>query len=141
MNSLILLIILTLVSGFFVMSELALTSARKIRLEILAKKGHSGAKAAFALAHSPNKFLSATQIGITLITLVMGVVGGEAYAEKIAPYLEPLPYIGVYAHQIASAINIIFVAYITIVFGEMIPKRIALSKPEVISQLVALPMM
>lgn len=141
MNSLILLIILTLVSGFFVMSELALTSARKIRLEILAKKGHSGAKAAFALAHSPNKFLSATQIGITVITLVMGVVGGEAYAEKIAPHIEPLPYIGVYAHQIASAINIIFVAYITIVFGEMIPKRIALSKPEVISQLVALPMM
>ena len=109
MNSLILLIILTLVSGFFVMSELALTSARKIRLEILAKKGHSGAKAAFALAHSPNKFLSATQIGITLITIVMGVVGGEAYAKKIAPYLEPLPYIGVYARQIASAINIIFV--------------------------------
>ena len=141
MNSLILLIILTLVSGFFVMSELALTSARKIRLEILAKKGHSGAKAAFALAHSPNKFLSATQIAITLITIVMGVVGGEAYAEKIAPYIAPLPYIGMYARQISSVINIVFIGYVSIVFGEMIPKRIALSKPEVISQLVALPML
>ncbi len=88
MNSLILLIILTLITGLFVMSELALTTSRKIRLELLAKKGNSGAKAALSLATTPNKFLSATQIGITLITIVIGAVGGEEFAEKIAPSIE-----------------------------------------------------
>ncbi len=140
MNSLILLILLTFITSLFVMSELALTSVRKIRLELLAKKGHSGAKAALALANTPNKFLSATQIGITIITIIIGAVGGEEFADKIAPHIENLPYIGKYAHQIGAVINIILVGYFTIVFGEMIPKRIALSKPEVIAQLVAIPM-
>ncbi len=141
MNSLILLIILTLITGLFVMSELALTTSRKIRLELLAKKGNSGAKAALSLATTPNKFLSATQIGITLITIVIGAVGGEEFAEKIAPSIETLPYVGQYAHQIAAVINIMFVGFITIVFGEMIPKRIGMSKPEAISMVVAIPMM
>ena len=122
------------------MSELALTSVRKIRLELLAKKGHSGAKAALALANSPNKFLSAVQIGITILTIIIGAVGGEEFAGVIAPYFNSIPYVGQYSLQIAAALNIMLVGYFTIVFGEMIPKRIALSKPEVIAQLVAIPM-
>jgi putative hemolysin len=122
------------------MSELALTSVRKIRLELLAKKGHSGAKAALALANSPNKFLSAVQIGITILTIIIGAVGGEEFAGVISPYFNEIPYIGQYSLQIAAALNIMLVGYFTIVFGEMIPKRIALSKPEVIAQLVAIPM-
>ena len=140
MNSLILLILLTFINSLFVMSELALTSVRKIRLELLAKKGHSGAKAALALANSPNKFLSAVQIGITILTIIIGAVGGEEFAGVIAPYFNSIPYVGQYSLQIAAALNIMLVGYFTIVFGEMIPKRIALSKPEVIAQLVAIPM-
>lgn len=122
------------------MSELALTSARKIRLELLAKKGHSSAKAALALANAPNKFLSAVQIGITILTIIIGAVGGEEFASVMAPYFQNIPFIGNYSQQIAATLNIILVGYFTIVFGEMIPKRIALSKPEVISQLFAIPM-
>ena len=140
MNNLILLIFLTFINSLFVMSELALTSVRKIRLELLAKKGHSGAKAALALANSPNKFLSAVQIGITILTIIIGAVGGEEFAGVIAPYFSNIPFVGQYSLQIAAALNIMLVGYFTIVFGEMIPKRIALSKPEVIAQLVAIPM-
>jgi putative hemolysin len=122
------------------MSEIALTSSKKIRLEIDAKKGKRSAILALALASHPNKFLSTVQIGITIINIVLGIVGGEAYAEKIAPLFKSIPFVGDYAYQIATVINIIFIGFISIVFGEMIPKRIGLSKPETIAKLVALPM-
>ena len=119
---------------------MALSTARKIRLELAAKKGSNGAKAALALTHSPNRFLSTSQIGITLVSIVIGAVGGEAYAEHIAPFIAPLPLIGQYAHTIAVVLNFAFVGFFTIVFGEMIPKRFGMSKPEVIASFVALPM-
>jgi putative hemolysin len=140
MNSFILILILTLISGLFAMSEMALTSARKVRLELSARRGNQGAIAALALSNSPNKFLSTIQIGITLISIVMGIVGGEAYAEKIAPYIAKVPFIGIYSYQISTALNIILVGFISIVFGEMIPKRIGLARPEAIAEFVAIPM-
>ncbi len=140
MASLILLIILTILTGFFSMSEIALASSRKVRLEMAAKKGSSGAKAALLLVNSPNRYFSTVQIGITVISLVLGLVGGEAYADEIAPYLEKIPFINIHALEIAKVINIIFVAFITIAFGEMIPKRIGMSNPETVAQLVAIPL-
>jgi putative hemolysin len=139
MNSFLLLLVLTLISGLFAMTEIALSSSRKIRLELAAKRGSRGAKAALTLIHIPNIYLSTGQIGITLVTLTIGIVGGEAYAEKIAPYIEPIPVVGVYAHEIAKALNIIFVAFISIAFGEMIPKRIGLSKPEAVAEIMSIP--
>lgn len=140
MESIILLIVLTLISGFFAMSEMALTSARKIRLEISAKKGIRGAKSALALANAPNKFLSTSQIGITLVSIVVGIVGGEAYADRIGKFIETYFHLGVYSNPIAVVLNVILVGFFTIAFGEMLPKRIGMSKPESVSELVALPM-
>jgi putative hemolysin len=140
MASLILLVILTILTGFFTMSEIALASARKVRLEMAAKKGSSGAKVALGLVNAPNRYFSTVQIGITVITLILGRVGGEAYAEDIAPYIEKIPFVGEHAKVIAEAINIIFVAFITIAFGEMIPKRIGMANPETVARLVAIPL-
>jgi putative hemolysin len=139
MNSFLLLLILTLISGLFAMTEIALSSARKVRLELAAKRGSRGAKAALTLIQIPNIYLSTGQIGITLVTLAIGIVGGEAYAEKIAPYIAPIPFIGVYAHEIASVLNIFFVAFISIAFGEMIPKRVGLAKPEAVAEIMSIP--
>ena len=140
MGSFILLLILTLLTGFFTMSEIALASVRKVRLDLAARKGSRGAKAALALAHSPNRYFSTVQIGITVISLTLGFIGGEAYADKISPFLEKIPYISTYAHDIAVGLNLLFVAFITIVFGEMIPKRIGMSNPETVSQIIAIPL-
>ena len=140
MASLILLIILTILTGFFSMSEIALASSRKVRLEMAAKKGSSGAKAALSLVNSPNRYFSTVQIGITVICLVLGLVGGEAYADEIAPYINQIPFVGTHALEIAKVINIIFVAFITIAFGEMIPKRIGMANPETVAQLIAIPL-
>ena len=140
MASLILLVVLTIFTGFFSMSEIALASSRKVRLEMAAKKGSAGAKAALALVHAPNRYFSTGQIGITVISLVLGLVGGEAYAEDIAPYIEKIPFVGTHALEIAKVLNIIFVAYISIAFGEMIPKRIGMANPEAVAQLIAIPL-
>ncbi len=139
MNSFLLLIILTVISGLFSMSEIALSTARKVRLEMAAKRGKSGAKAALALIQIPNIFLSTGQIGITLVSIVIGIISGEAYVENIAQYIRNIPFMGIYAHEIAWVINVLLVAFVTIVFGEMIPKRIGLSKPETVSQYIAIP--
>lgn len=122
------------------MSEIALASSRKVRLEMAAKKGSSGAKAALSLVNSPNRYFSTVQIGITVISLVLGLVGGEAYADEIAPYINQIPFVGTHALEIAKVINIIFVAFITIAFGEMIPKRIGMANPETVAQLIAIPL-
>ena len=103
------------------MSETALITARKARLDLAAKKGSLGAKAALALTSTPNRFLSTSQIGITLVSIIIGAVGGEEYAHKIAVYIEPIPYIGQYAIYIAKALNFVIIGYVTIAFGEMIP--------------------
>jgi putative hemolysin len=123
------------------MSEIALSSARKVRLELAAKRGHKSAKAALALTNHPNTFLSTVQIGITLVSITVGIVGGEAYAAKMAPYIAQVPVIGVYASEIASVLNVLLVAFISIAFGEMIPKRIGLANPETVAQFIAIPMM
>ncbi len=137
----LLLILLILLNGIFSMSEIALVSSRKFKLEALAKRGSSGAKKALALSASPNRFLSTVQIGITLVSLLVGIYSGEALAGPVEQFLgTTLPVLAPYAENIAIVSVLIFTTYLSIVLGELFPKRIGLTFPETIASMVAMPM-
>lgn len=122
------------------MAEIALVSARKSRLEHLAEKGDKKAKLALELSNKPEKFLSAAQIGITLIAILTGVYSGDKFAPYLQPYLEKINFIGEYADTVATTIIVVLVTFLSIVFGELIPKRIGLLRAERIAKMIAGPM-
>ncbi len=132
---------LILLNGIFSMSEIALVSARKARLESDAKKGSKSAKAALNLSNEPNKFLSTVQIGITLIGILTGLYSGEAFAHDFAIIIARIDILAPYSLAIATISIVLIVTYLTIVFGELVPKRLGLSMAERISKLVAAPML
>ena len=134
------LLLLIVVNGLFVMSEIALVSARKGRLESLANKGDEKAKAALHLAENPEKFLSTAQIGITLISILTGVYSGEKFGNDLKPYIEQVRLLQPYADTVATSIVVIIVTFLSIIFGELIPKKFGLIRAEKISRLVAGPM-
>ncbi len=134
------LLTLILVNGLFSMSEIALVSARKARLEHLAEKGDKKAKLALELSNHPELFLSAVQIGITLISIITGVYSGERFGKDLQPIIENIPLLEPYAETISKTVIIIIVTFLSIVFGELIPKRIGLLRSEKISKAVAGPM-
>lgn len=121
------------------MSEIALVSARKSRLEHMAEKGDEYAKAALDLSNNPEVFLSAAQIGITLIAIVTGVYSGEKFGKDLAPHIAKIPFLEPYANGIGTSIVVIIVTFLTIIFGELIPKRIGLTSAEKIARMVAGP--
>jgi putative hemolysin len=123
----------------FVMSEIALVSARKGRLEAMAEKGDAKAKKALHLANNPEIFLSAAQIGITLIAILTGVYSGERFSIYLVPFFKKISFLSEYAETISITIVVIIVTFLSIVFGELIPKRIALLRSERIAKLVAGP--
>jgi putative hemolysin len=131
------LLVLILANGAFSTAELAIVSARKGRLERLAKAGDRRARAALELAEDPNRFLSTVQIGITLIGTLAGAFGGATLAEPLANSLRPLPLIDDSADPIALVIVVIGITYGTLILGELVPKRIALASPESIARLTA----
>jgi len=122
------------------MAEIALVSARKSRLEHLAEKGDKKARLALELSNKPEKFLSAAQIGITLIAILTGVYSGDKFAPYLQPYLEKISFIGEYSDTVATTIIVILVTFLSIVFGELIPKRIGLLRAERIAKTIAGPM-
>ncbi|MFP5446559.1 MAG: hemolysin family protein, partial [Betaproteobacteria bacterium] len=130
---------LILLNGLFAMSEIALVTARKTRLQKLIDEGDSGAAAAVKLGEDPTRFLSTIQIGITSIGVLNGIVGEAALAGPLALWLEslgvPLPY-GNYA---ATGLVVVLITYFSIVVGELVPKRIGQSHPETFARLVARP--
>lgn len=132
--------VLILLNGLFSMSEIALVSSRRTRLETAAKKGSSSAKTALELANSPNKFLSTVQIGITLIGLLTGIYSGENITNDLDARLQQFESIKPYAHSIAVAIILVIITFLSLVLGELVPKRIGLNSPETIAKLVAKPM-
>ncbi len=136
----IILLALIFVNGLFVMSEIALVSARKSRLEHQAEKGDLKAKRALELANSPEKFLSAAQIGITLIAILTGVYSGERFASQLQPHVEKIDFLKPYADTVATTIIVIIVTFLSIIFGELIPKQIGLLRAEKIAKAVAAPM-
>src|ERR1700691_5465049 len=114
------------------MAEISLVSARKARLEGLAKRGDKNARRALDLQSHPNKFLSTTQVGITLIGILMGVYSGATLSALLEPVLirSQLPVIAQHSHTIALTLVVIFITYLSLVLGELVPKRLGLSYPE-----------
>src|SRR6059058_352513 len=131
---------LIILNGLFVMSEIALVSARKPRLESMAEKGDKKAEAALRLSNSPELFLSAAQIGITLIAILTGVYSGERFGKQLTPTVAKIEALAPYAETIATIIVVIIVTFLSIVFGELIPKRIGMLNAERIAKIVAGPM-
>jgi putative hemolysin len=135
----IILLVLIFINGLFVMSEIALVSVRKARLESLAEKGDIRARKALELSNNPELFLSAAQIGITLIAILTGVYSGERFSKDLQPHIEKIEFLRPYASTVATTIIVIIVTFLSIIFGELIPKRIGLLKAEKIAKLVAVP--
>jgi len=136
----VILLFLIFLNGLFVMSEIALVSARKPRLESQAEKGDRKARQALDLSNDPEIFLSAAQIGITLIAILTGVYSGERFGKNFQPVVEKIAILRPYAATIAVTIIVILVTFLSLIFGELIPKRIGLLKAERIAKIVAGPM-
>lgn len=134
---LFLIFVLVVANGVFSGSEIAIVSARKIRLEQLAKRGNRKARLALKLANSPNNFLSAVQIGITLIGILSGAVGGATVARRLGEFLQTIPPLQPYANPLGIFLVVSLITYLSLVVGELVPKRIALSNPEKIACNVA----
>lgn len=122
------------------MSEIALVSARKARLESQAEKGDAHARKALDLSNNPEKFLSAAQIGITLIAILTGVYSGERFSKDLQPHIERIEFLKPYASAVSTTIIVIIVTFLSIIFGELIPKQIGLLRAERIAKAVAGPM-
>ncbi|WP_445454851.1 hemolysin family protein [Flavobacterium sp. 25HG05S-40] len=122
------------------MSEIALISARKNRLETAAKKGNANAKVALELANSPNKFLSTVQIGITLIGILTGIYSGDKITTDVRLFVESFASLKPYAETISVGIVVVILTFFSLVLGELLPKRIGLNYPEAIAKGVAVPM-
>ncbi len=131
---------LIILNGIFSMSEIALISARKNRLETSAKKGNTSAKAALDLANSPNKFLSTVQIGITLIGILTGIYSGDKVTTDVQTFFLNFNITKPYAHSLAVGVVVVVLTFFSLVLGELLPKRIGLNYPETIAKAVALPM-
>ncbi|MEY2596662.1 MAG: hypothetical protein RI965_1934 [Bacteroidota bacterium] len=123
------------------MAEIALVSSRKARLEGQAGKGDLKAKKALNLAQHPDKFLSTVQIGITTIGILTGIYSGEKIIDDVASFLLTIPALSAYSNGIATAIVVIIITFFSLVFGELLPKRLGLANPESIAKTVASPMM
>jgi putative hemolysin len=136
-----LLAFLILLNGLFAMSELALTASRKARLQVMLEAGEGGAQAALDLHDNPNKFLSTVQIGITSIGVLNGIVGEAAFSQPLGDWLERGFHLPPGAAAItATGLVVVIITFLTIIFGELVPKRLGLMFPETIARLVARPM-
>jgi len=116
---------------------MSILSSKKVRLKRKAQSGSKGAKIALELAEEPNKFLSTIQVGITLIGIFTGIYGGATFSERIRPWLEQFPTVVPYAGGLSIAIVTFFITYLTLVVGELVPKRIALQRPEALASIFA----
>lgn len=131
---------LIVLNGLFSMSEIALVSARKTRLESDAKRGSKSAQTALKLAKEPDRFLSTIQIGITLIGILTGLYSGEALAHNFAKTIAGIDMLQPYSLSIAKIVIVIVVTYLTLIIGELVPKRLGMGNAERISMLIARPM-
>ena len=136
----LIILFLILLNGVFSMSEIALISARKNRLENAAKKGNPSAQAALDLANAPNKFLSTVQIGITLIGILTGIFSGNKITTDVQLFIAGFESLQPFANSIAVGIVVVTLTFFSLVLGELLPKRIGLNHPEAIAKAVALPM-
>lgn len=137
----LLIVFLTLLNGVFAMSELALAASRKARLSSLADEGDKGAQAALALLGNPNQFLSTVQVGITSIGVLNGIVGEAAFSEGLGLWLQGLGVTAKVSAVAATATVVTLITFTTIIFGELVPKRIGQLHPEAVARWVSRPML
>ncbi|MBN1545993.1 MAG: HlyC/CorC family transporter, partial [Syntrophaceae bacterium] len=137
----LIILILIIANGIFAMSEMAVISSRKERLQQWINEGHPKAKKAMKLASAPGHFLSTVQVGITLIGILAGAFGGTTVAEKLEITLRDYPVIAPYASTISLFVVVLLITYCSLIIGELVPKRLALTHPEQIASFVAGPMM
>jgi putative hemolysin len=136
----LIILLLILFNGLFAMAEIAVVSGRKARLQQLADEGDASAEAALQLAKSPGDFLSTIQVGITLVGILAGAFGGATIAKELIPYIASYPALTPYSDIISILVVVIPITYLTIVIGELVPKRIGLNNAERISRMIASPM-
>lgn len=140
MVDVLIILILILLNGVFAMSELALASAKRLRLEEAARGGSAGAEAALALAAEPSAFLSTVQVGITLISIFNGAFGQSSLAARLAPFIATVPALAPYAQVLALGVVIVAITFASLLLGELVPKRIAMQYPEAAAMLAARPL-
>lgn len=133
-------LILMVINGIFALSEMAVVSSRKVRLERLARQPNAGARAALDLIADPGRFLSTVQIGITLVGIIAGAYGGATLAGPLGARLDRLPWVAPHGDQIAIVAIVVVITYLSLVIGELVPKRIALANPERVAAAIARPM-
>lgn len=136
----IIILLLIVFNGIFAMAEIAIVSARKSRLQQQANDGNKNAQAALSLAESPSRFLSTVQIGITFVGIFAGAFGGGTIAKSLSEQLKTIPALISYADNLAIFVVVLFITYLSLIIGELVPKRLALNNPENIAKAVALPM-
>ncbi len=136
----LIILLLILVNGVLALAEVAVVASRKTRLQQQAKEGNLKAKAALELAESPTRFLATVQIGITLIGVLAGAFGGATLSREITIYLKRFSALSAHADTISLGLVVLAITYLSLVIGELVPKRIALHSPERIASLVASPM-
>jgi len=135
-----LVFLLILANGFFAAAEMAVVTSRKSRLADMAARGDAGALAALELANNPEGFLSTLQIGITLLTILSGAYGEASLSSHVAAFLEKVPLLAPYAQGLGFGLVVAGITYASLIAGELVPKRLAISRPEVIAARVARPM-
>lgn len=140
MTEIFIILGLILLNGVFSMAEIALVSARKARLEAQAFKGDKAARDALELANHPDTFLSTIQIGITLIGILTGIISGENLKAGLVRFLSRYEALQEYSNGLATAIIVVIITYFSMVLGELVPKRLGLSRPETIAKLLVRPM-
>jgi len=140
MTELLLLLALIVLNGIFAMSEIAVVSSRRARLIQMVDRGDHGAALALDLNAEPTRFLSTVQVGITSIGILSGAIGEGAIADRLRVMLEPLPLVGPYAGPLSLVGMVVVLTYVSLIIGELVPKRLGLTAPERIASLVAGPM-
>lgn len=134
------ILLLIIINGVFVLSEIALVSSRKARLQQRASEGDEGARKALELVSSPNRFLSTSQIGITFVSILAGAFGGATIAGEVEARLREIPQLTPYSHFAGIVIVVIGISYFSLVVGELVPKRLGMSRPEKVASIIASPM-
>lgn len=133
----LLILLLILINGLFAMSEIAIVSSRRVRLQQMAEEGDSGARAALLLSEHPTRFLSTVQIGITLIGVLSGAFGEAAITQRLIPVFRDISWLAPYAKPLATGCMVVAVTYVSLVVGELVPKRIGMQAPERIARILA----
>ena len=139
-TDLLLVFVLILLNGLFAMSEIAIVSSRRARLVQMAEEGRTGARRALQLAAEPTRFLSSVQVGITSIGILNGAIGEASVVTRLNGFFEQFPALVPYAHALAMGTMVVGLTYVSLILGELVPKRLALTHPELIASFIARPM-